>query len=112
MSLRSCKGLQSGDSTAARSSPRNSAATTVARYRQADRHCSLACVGRLDSSASSESSSILFGYRLAYRMGTGAKRMIEPLPLALSEVSPEVSALLWARKLLRAFRVVMPISKQ
>ena len=39
------------------------AASTVARYRHADRHCSLACVGILDSAAKWESSSHLVGYR-------------------------------------------------
>ena len=38
--------------------------------------------------------------------------MIEPLPLARSEASPEASAFLLATNLLRALLVVMPMSKQ
>ena len=38
--------------------------------------------------------------------------MIDPLPLARSDGSPEASAFLLARNLLRALLVVMPMSKQ
>jgi hypothetical protein len=45
-------------------------------------------------------------------MGTGASRMMEPLPLADSERLPELVASLLSMKLCKARLVVMPTSKQ
>jgi len=56
---------------------------------QADEHCGLAWVGKLDSTRSRTSSSRRSGNRSAQRIGTGASRMIEPLPQARCEVFDE-----------------------
>ena len=57
------------------------------------------------------SSSSWSGNRPAKRIGTGASRMIEPLPLARPEGSPEVLASPVRSNRLKACCVVMPMSK-
>ena len=64
----------------------------------------------VDSAARLTRSASLPGSKWWYRIATGASRMIDPFPLALDAVSPELLAFPDTWKRLRAFRVVMPIS--